>query len=121
MAREVEIVAHVDVVCVREYDEDSFKTGHFSWHEPPEQPIGEIDVYLRLPVSYSPTQAELVLSRHFVNCAQEIDLVEQILEIQKVPRRETLAEFESLLDSYRDWASDAEAALAQVMSTTGAQ
>lgn len=119
-AREAGIAEDVVLLIDRDTMLDSIgvEAGLFSRHEPPELPVGEIEVYPRLPVTYLPTPAEIVLSKHFVNCAQKNNLVERILEVQQVPRTETLAEFESLLADYRDWAEEAEGALAVALQET---
>ena len=120
-AREAGIAEDVVMLLDRDamLDHIGIGSGLFSQQVPPELPAGEIAIYPRSPATYSPPAAEIDLAKHFVNCAQRINLVERILEVQRVPRKETLAEFEDLLTSYRNWANDAETALAAAISETG--
>ena len=116
-AREAGIAEDVVMLLDRDamLDHIGIGSGLFSQQVPPELSAGEIAIYPRSPATYSPPAAEIDLAKHFVNCAQRTNLVERILEVQRVPRKETLAEFEDLLTSYRNWANDAETALALIV------
>ena len=120
-AREAGIAEDVVMLLDRDamLDHIGIGSGLFSQQVPPELPAGEIAIYPRSPATYSPPAAEIDLAKHFVNCAQRTNLVERILEVQRVPRKETLAEFEDLLTSYRNWANDAETALTAAIPETG--
>ncbi len=64
---------------------------------------GSLDVHQRLPTTYSPSEHEITVAHHFVDCATELEVTDRMLEIQAEPRRATLEEYDGVLSRYLDW------------------